>query len=227
MFSWKNSPSKNIQPIAKPAAKNIQSNTSVPPVTIDRPSVESGAAKLIIETKAETPPTKTEPVTQQIEPTPAPTGNTKPKLGTLSALRQKIQQETAGDGTATDQPLEMEALKIAWAKYIEQLKGSKNPAWQSFEVANLVIKDANSFEAVVNNNINHKFLEFERNSVSGFLQKELRNRQLKFSITIIEGQQEKQEVDRPLSSKEQYQKIIEQYPLVKELKDRLRLELDY
>jgi DNA polymerase III subunit gamma/tau len=33
--------------------------------------------------------------------------------------------------------------------------------------------------------------------------------------------------DLPLSSKEQYQKIIEQYPLVKELRERLRLELDY
>jgi DNA polymerase-3 subunit gamma/tau len=38
--------------------------------------------------------------------------------------------------------------------------------------------------------------------------------------------------DRPvmeitLTSKEQFQKMTEQYPLVKELKDRLRLELDY
>ena len=80
---------------------------------------------------------------------------------------------------------------------------------------------------IVNNNINQKFLEFERNKVSEFLQKELGNRLLQFAITIIEGQQEKVTVDIPLSSKEQYQKIVEQYPLVKELKDRLRLELDY
>ena len=94
-------------------------------------------------------------------------------------------------------------------------------------MAELVIKDANSFEAIVNNNINQKFLEFERNKVSEFLQKELGNRLLQFAITIIEGQQEKVVADIPLSSKEQYQKIIEQYPLVKELKDRLSLELDY
>jgi DNA polymerase-3 subunit gamma/tau len=30
-----------------------------------------------------------------------------------------------------------------------------------------------------------------------------------------------------LNTREQYLKIIEEYPLVKELKDRLRLELDY
>jgi DNA polymerase-3 subunit gamma/tau len=30
-----------------------------------------------------------------------------------------------------------------------------------------------------------------------------------------------------LSTKEQYLRIIEQYPLVKELKDKLRMQLDY
>jgi DNA polymerase-3 subunit gamma/tau len=34
-------------------------------------------------------------------------------------------------------------------------------------------------------------------------------------------------VDRPLNKREQFLQIVEQYPLVKELKDRLRLELDY
>jgi DNA polymerase-3 subunit gamma/tau len=34
-------------------------------------------------------------------------------------------------------------------------------------------------------------------------------------------------IEAPLTSREQFQKMAEQYPLVKELKDRLRLELDY
>jgi DNA polymerase-3 subunit gamma/tau len=33
--------------------------------------------------------------------------------------------------------------------------------------------------------------------------------------------------EKPLNKREQFQQIVEQYPLVKELKDRLRLELDY
>jgi DNA polymerase III subunit gamma/tau len=123
--------------------------------------------------------------------------------------------------------LEMDKLKKAWNVFIAQLKENKNPAWTSFELAELKIKDGNSFEAIVNNNIHQRFLEFERNKVSAFLQKELCNRQLQFSIVLIEGQQANILVDLPLSSREQYQKIIEQYPMVKELKDRLRLELDY
>jgi DNA polymerase III subunit gamma/tau len=55
----------------------------------------------------------------------------------------------------------------------------------------------------------------------------LGNRQLQFIIVLIEGAREDIQFDLPLSSKEQYQKIIEQYPLVKELRDRLRMELDF
>ena len=154
-------------------------------------------------------------------------GNGKPKLGSLQALRQKIQEENCNDEVVVDHPLELSKLKKAWSNFIVQLKENKNPAWTSFEIAQLSIKDANSFEAIVDNNIHQKFLEFERNKVSLYLQKELCNRQLQFIITLIEGQKETSIADLPLSSKEQFQKIAEQYPLVKELKDRLRLELDY
>lgn len=126
-----------------------------------------------------------------------------------------------------DKPLEATALKAAWDLFIDNLKASRNPAWQSFETAQLEIRDAHSFEAVVSNNINQKFLELERNKACEFLQKELSNRQLQFLIVLVEDARENVQLDLPLSSREQYQKIIEQYPLVKELRDRLRLELDF
>lgn len=148
------------------------------------------------------------------------------KIGSLEAIRQKIEKDNCDEQTA-DQPLQMDALKKAWLKHIEFLKENKNPAWQSFEVASLHIKDPNCFEAIVHNNINQKFLEFERNKVSAFLQKELCNRQLQFTITFFEGQENNAVADIPLSSREQFQKLVEQYPLVKELRDRLKLDLDY
>jgi len=42
-----------------------------------------------------------------------------------------------------------------------------------------------------------------------------------------ENKEEKIIVGAPLTSSEQFLKIVEKYPLVKELKDKLRLELDY
>jgi DNA polymerase-3 subunit gamma/tau len=48
-----------------------------------------------------------------------------------------------------------------------------------------------------------------------------------FTVIVSENPTITETGDRPLNKKEQYQKIVEQYPLVKELRDRLRLELDY
>jgi len=217
---------KTIQPIASPSAKTgkIEAKTQA------APTPESHTAKLIIETKPEkkiAEPAEREVAETVHEPVASYNGNGKPKLGSLEALRKKIKEENHSDEEIIDHPLEMNKLKKAWSNYVNQLKESKNPAWASFELAQLNIMDNNGFEAVVNNNIHQKFLEFERNRVCEFLQKELCNRQLLFTITLIEGQQENIVTDLPLSSREQYQKIVEQYPLVKELKDRLRLELDY
>jgi DNA polymerase III subunit gamma/tau len=217
---------KTIQPIALPVKAMMKPESK----TFAAPIAEPSAAKLIIETK---PEKKAEPIPQKVvetmqEATPIYNGNNgKPKLGSLEALRQKIKEDNCNDEDIIDHPLDMSKLKKAWSVFIDQLKKDKNPAWTSFEIAELNIKDSNRFEARVNNNIHQKFLEFERNKLSAFLQKELCNRQLQFSITLIEGQQESLVKDLPLSSKEQYQKIIEQYPLVKELRDKLRLELDY
>ena len=212
---------KSIKPVALSPEK-IEIKSSVTTKSIPEPT----AAKLIIETK---PEKKIAEVVQEPigDYKSNGNGNGKSKLGSLEALRQKIREENCNEEAVIDNALELVKLKKAWGVFIEQLKENKNPAWTSFEVAELLIKDANSFEAVVNNNIHQKFLEFERNKVSAFLQKELCNRQLQFTITLAEGRQEKLVTDLPLSSKEQLQKMIEQYPLVKELKDRLRLELDY
>jgi len=54
----------------------------------------------------------------------------------------------------------------------------------------------------------------------------LQNNQLQFLIVMQENKELKI-TEIPLTVREQYQKMIEQYPLVKELRDRLRLELDY
>ena len=106
-------------------------------------------------------------------------------------------------------------------------KGLKNPAAQPFELALLRIKDENSFEVVTANNIEQKFIEQERNSLFHFLQENLHNRLIQYNVIVEENVTEKPTIEVALTSKEQFQKMVEQYPLVKELKDRLRLELDY
>ncbi|HET7898065.1 MAG TPA: DNA polymerase III subunit gamma/tau, partial [Flavisolibacter sp.] len=149
------------------------------------------------------------------------------KISSLDALRKKIASEN-GQQTIVDKPLEMTSLKAAWKKFIDYLKEGKRPAWQSYELAELVIKEDTCFDVIVHNRINEKFIELERKEAGEFLQKELCNRLLQFTITLIEPPKEHMEVvAAPMTAKDQFIKLVEHYPAVKELKDRLRLDLDY
>jgi DNA polymerase III subunit gamma/tau len=198
---------------AKPPAATATSPSAI--------SEKRQEATLVIET-----PTPTKSVT-----TSAPTPVKEPvrtggKLGALNKIRQQFANSGASE-QAVIVPLTTETLQTAWNNYTLDLRAAKNPAVQSFDLAELRIKDEGSFDIVTPNNLQLKFVEQERNKLSDYLQKIFNNRSLTFFIIIEEKLDMSQKVVIPLSTKEQFQKIAEQYPLVKELKDRLRLELDY
>lgn len=200
------------------------------------------SAKLVIDTgstrtavpKQEAPqPVSTRPV-QPVQQTVAPATNTpatKPatgggKISGLSKIRQQY-QGAALPGTAANQPLNEELLKLAWEEYIEKLKLQKNPAVAPFSLARLSVKDSNVFEVETANNIEQKFIEAERNNLFDFLQQRLKNRLLQFQVIVVETTENRPVEDMPLNSKQQFIKMAEQYPLVKELRDRLKLDLDF
>lgn len=159
------------------------------------------------------------------------TSNQQPATGSkLSALdkirKQYLAKGDNGNGN-TNHPLNDHSLQKAWSEYVQQLKETKNSAAHSFEMALLHIKDDNSFEAVTTDNIQKQFIELDRNKLFTFLQDRLQNRSLQFNVIIEEKTEGKPRTEISLTAKEQFLKMAEQYPMVKELKDRLRLELDY
>lgn len=182
-------------------------------------------AKLVIETSV----VKED---QSIYNTESQTSNLKSQTTKLSAL-DKIRKQVKGNGSngngngGENKPIESESLRAAWDEYVQKLKAEKNPAGTNFEMAELKIQDANSFIAIVTNNIQLRFIEQGGQKASQFLREKLHNNLLEFFIVMEENKEEKIPVGTPLSSREQFLKISEKYPLVKELKDRLRLELDY
>jgi len=147
-------------------------------------------------------------------------------LGSLSKIRQQFSSRLQNNETQI-RPLETDALAKAWAAYARQLRENKNPAVQSLEMAALKILDASNFEVVTSNNLEQKFIEQEKRTLSEFLQKEFANRAISFTVIVEERPDTEEPVERPLNTREQFLQIVEQYPLVKELKDRLKLELDY
>lgn len=186
----------------------------------------STTAKLIIEVPAPVVavPAVTAYVSEKKAAEPPKTGNR------LSAL-DKIRKQYTGNGNAANEranlPLEMETLHKAWEEYIIKLKADRNPAAQPFSLALLRIKEANSFEAITANNIEQRFIEAERNILFHFLQERLQNKLLQFTVTVEERNEDRAPVELTLTSKEQYLKMVDQYPVIRDLKERLKLELDY
>ncbi|MFM2337071.1 MAG: hypothetical protein RL115_264 [Bacteroidota bacterium] len=169
-----------------------------------------------------------------INPNPVDDATTQPqakvgttKLSALNKIRQQFQNTPAADEALVDIPLQQDMLNTAWHNYILQLKEAKNPAAQPFALATLRIKDEHSFEAVTANNIEQKFIEQERNNLFLFLKETLQNRQLQFSVLVEESPTDRAEIEPTLTSKQQFLKMIERYPIVKDLKERLNLDLDY
>ncbi len=151
----------------------------------------------------------------------------KPGLSALDKIRKQYQQNGNNGNGNNIHPLQDETLQQAWAEYILKLKEEKSPAVPPFQHALLRIRDANSFDAVTGNNIEKQFIEQNRNRLFAFLKDKLQNRLLQFSVMVEERAEDAIPMEIPLTVKEQFQKMAEQYPMVKELKDRLRLELDY
>ena len=205
----------------------IKSYSGSQPGSIKQPGNESGT-KLILDTSDQVPVSILNE--EKKEYGSLPLANPKQQTGKLSAL-DKIRKQYKGNGNSENgtinHPLEQETLQKAWAEYIVKLKTARNPAAQPFELAILRIKDENSFEAITANNIEQKFIEQERNALFHFLQLHLHNKLLQFVVLVEEKNVDRPPVEITLTAKEQFQKLADQYPIIKELKDRLRLELDY
>jgi DNA polymerase-3 subunit gamma/tau len=218
----------------QPATSNQQ-----PPHTIIAGKTSTGAT-LVIETEeeynsmVEEPPLQyaPQPATSTQQPVPSnqkrATSTQQPvkPLNKLDAIRQQFANKQAGAEEKII-PLSDEKLGQHWADFTQLLKQHKNPASQSFIMARLVIQNESTFQVFTNNNLEQKFIEQERRNLSEYLQQVFNNRTLFFTITVDENAVVQEVTDRPLNTKEQYQKIIEQYPLVKDLKDRLKLDLDW
>ncbi|MGG9960240.1 DNA polymerase III subunit gamma/tau [Ferruginibacter sp. SUN106] len=213
------------KPVAFRAVPIIRVKEEMQAATQKPQAVKPQEAKLIIEEpEVKTTAKRPAAVTQQSTEIPQPkTGG----IASLAKIRQQVTEQNKNTGVVAKELTE-EELYVAWGIFIERLISRKNhSAVTNFKMATLKIIDNNTIEIVTENNIQQKFIEQERADLVEHLQTHFCNRQLVYTVIIIEKEYDYQPSEKTLTSKEQYLKIIEEYPLVKELKDRLKLELDY
>jgi DNA polymerase-3 subunit gamma/tau len=183
------------------------------------------AAQLIIEKQVLSKPatsavpkteTKTETTAQPIT-----------KIGSLNKIRQQIASQMQSQHSGPI-PLNDAILQETWDAYVELLKERQNhSAVTNFKLAALVILDEQQFKIVTDNTIQCKFIESERSSLVPFLQKKFNNPALKYQLVIEEKPEQVNNKSKHLNSKEHYQLLVDQYPAIKELKERLKLDIGY
>jgi DNA polymerase-3 subunit gamma/tau len=184
------------------------------------PLGDGGEAKLIIETE----------VKPEVKPiaTKAVADNTRVVNGVskIAKIRQEVANRHQSNANVI-KDLNEEEIYITWGQYIEKLQKKNNPsAVSNFKSAVLKIADPNCIEIITGSKIHSSFIDNERAGLIEHFQNHFNNRKLSYKITVVETGEIKP-LDEHLSNKQQYLKMIEQYPLVKELKDKLRMELDY
>ena len=144
---------------------------------------------------------------------------------TLSKIRSRIAEKNKNTKTES-RALTQESAEACWKEFIELLKERENhSAVTNFQNTSLRPADPNTLELIVQSKFQQKFIEAERASLIEHLQNYFQNRQFKYSIIVIEP--ENSGPSTPvLSRKEMFGQLTEKYPLVKELRDRLKLGLE-
>jgi DNA polymerase III subunit gamma/tau len=185
------------------------------PIIIEAKKVEPQPASLIIEPK-------TAPITLPNTTTEVKSSG----FGMLSKMRAKIIEENKAEINAL--PLTLDNLQVAWVKYTAIIEAQKkHPTVTQFKAATLRIDDANNFAIITEGKVQQKFIETERSGLITYMQDYFSNKFLKYNMEIEEQENVEVEITNTLTVKQQYQLLTEKYPLIKEFRDRLKLELDF
>ena len=169
--------------------------------------------------------------TVQINTTVQPTSSIAKDKNLIDLLREKAGSKYSVIEVQEAEPLKEEKLKECWNKYIDQLQqhGEKFSTIKTFEEAVLKIVDDLTFSVTVHALTQQKFIEQEKTLLIDLIQTSFKNRAIKFDIIIDESNPEQKEISlsEKLNSKQIFNLIAEKYPLVNELKERLKLDIDY
>ena len=208
-------------------------------------SVVTKEAKLIIEQQ----PTKSPVVAKNIDSqssnsitapsvvpsaaTSAPSNDSDPSQkgsnkNLLAVLQNKYGEKYKIEEVIDSIPLTIEDLRKCWDDFTLTLETAlKHSAASTFKLAALDIENETHFTITVPALTAQKFVEQERMNVLERVWEHFHNRAIQFSILVAASEKEDVPLHLSLNSKQKYERIAAQYPLVQELKTRLNLEIYY
>ena len=169
---------------------------------------------------AQKPVEASNPPTQRPEAALVNTG-----LGTLHRIRQQMQARHREEGRSL--ALTDTALAEAWEQYVNRLTEENDHTTASnLKAAELVVTGETTFEIVTDSVIRQRFVEQERGRLVDHIHRHFGNRSIVYQVVLKEPETEGVEAPRPLTKREQFEKMVQEYPLVKALKDGLKLDVE-
>lgn len=215
----------------------------VAPVQLAPAKTNSTNARLLIEEEKNSTPAPATPAPTVKKSTanhPAPgaaaktlprtlpaTGNGQ-KKNLLDTLREKYGDQYAIEEVPEAESLSPEKLQECWNNYTRLLEQQqKHSSAGTFKTARLQVETDIRFTVTVSALTSQKFVEQEKMMLIDHIQQQFHNRAIAFDILVEAGEREDVPVHMRLNSKQKFEHIAAQYPLLKELKDRLKLEIDY
>jgi DNA polymerase-3 subunit gamma/tau len=214
----------NFSPSLVESSKStVATEKTAAAVTISTPPVTTTQkATLHIETAGVKESAKSDKPKQIEEPT-APL----PGLGSIKKIREQMLNRKSDQGVI--QPLSEELLTNCWNAYLEKLQeNGQITSHNNLRMASVKIVDELMFEILAGSRIQQQFIENERIGLLSYIHETFNNIKIQMQI-LLDPDADKNDivVEQTLSQKEQYFKMISLYPLVKELRDQLNLDLDY
>jgi len=208
------------------AFRNISSivpvNTKITAATTSKPKKEPSGAVVLLEEPLKNPKTnENKESSDSVHSNPAAIS-----LSRLSKIRQKI-VEREGESGLSALPMDETTVRSAWQEFIARLDEKKaHSAASNFRMADPKPGDKqNILEIHLETDFQRKFIEAERNELLSHLRQFFNNPLITIEF-LVTPSVPVEEGPRPLTSREQYYQTAERYPMVRLLKERLRLEID-
>jgi DNA polymerase-3 subunit gamma/tau len=150
------------------------------------------------------------------------------KKSLLAVLQQKYGSEYNIEEVKEAISLDMETLQLCWNEYANKMEQDmKHSVAGTFRMATVQIEDPTHFTITVPALTAQKFVEQERMSLMETIWERFQNRAIQFSILVDAGEKEDVPLYLKLNSKQKFEHIAKQYPLVQQLKERLNLEVNF
>lgn len=226
-------PVATVPPVATPAPVSPAPSAATPAaIPVPSPTPTPTPVATPIATAA---PVTTTPVTAPpaVAPAAKPVENTTPatassKLTGLAAMKEAMAARQQGNTQVQSTPLTMGAIHVYWEEFIDQYRqANKMTVVSNLALAQLKLLGTAEVGIVSRNIVQFRFMEEEKLVIAEFLKKKFNNPAIVLTLQLDESQQVQDIGPAPLSSREQFQQMAEKYPIVKELKDRLNMELDF